>query len=191
MWNLAKIDYCSAFLKDKLIAQGKIEKVALVVKKIIDRNKSGNILFFDDLTGQQFDLNLSGSDKEIIARIENEKKIDEIKGPGRPKLGVVSKEITLLPRHWEWLSNQPGGASVTIRKLVEDAKKRNSGQFEIREVQDATYRFMSALAGNLPEYEEAIRVFYAKDFSTFKKLIKNWPKDIRSYIHKLAKRILN
>ncbi|HLE01563.1 MAG TPA: DUF2239 family protein [Bdellovibrionota bacterium] len=101
---------------------------------------------------------------------------------GRPKLGVVAREVTLLPRHWDWLATQPGGASVRLRKLVEGTMSKSGKQDQIRQAQEATYRFMTAMAGNLPDYEEALRAFYAKKCELFKKLMSDWPSDIREHI---------
>ena len=86
------------------------------------------------------------------------------RGPGRPKLGVVAREITLLPRHWEWLAQQTGGASVAIRKLVDEARRATATTaIASASAQEAAYRFMSAMAGNLPHFEEAIRALFADD----------------------------
>ncbi|MDT8324349.1 MAG: DUF2239 family protein [Bacteroidota bacterium] len=109
------------------------------------------------------------------------------RGPGRPKLGVVSREVTLLPRHWEWLSTQPGGASVTLRKLVETARKANSGKDRIRRAQEITYRFMNAVGGDLPGYEEALRALYAPDAARFASLVADWPKDVREHVLRFAR----
>ncbi len=91
-------------------------------------------------------------------------------GPGRPKLGVVGREVTLLPRHWDWLSAQPGGASVTLRKLVEAARKQGQGEQKIRQTQDVAYRFMYAIAGDLPGFEEAARALYAWDLGRLEEI---------------------
>lgn len=107
-------------------------------------------------------------------------------GPGRPKLGVIAREVTLLPRHWDWLATQPGGASVTLRKLVEEAKTKNQKKDQVRLAQEAAHRFMTAMAGDLPGYEEALRAFYAKKYDAFSKLTEDWPRDLRDYIQKLA-----
>lgn len=108
-------------------------------------------------------------------------------GPGRPKLGVVSHEVTLLPRHWDWLGQQPGGASVTLRKLVEEARKHGRGKELARNSWDAAGKFMWVMAGNLPDFEEASRALYAKDPSRLQSLISKWPKDIRKHLEKLVK----
>ncbi len=100
---------------------------------------------------------------------------------GRPKLGVKGREVTLLPRHWEWLDAQQGGASATIRRLVENAKKEAVEHEASRAAQDATYRFVSAIAGNLPGYEEAIRALFARDQRRFVDEIQYWPEKVRRY----------
>jgi hypothetical protein len=112
--------------------------------------------------------------------------VEQARGPGRPKLGVVAREITLLPRHWNWLNSQPGGASVTIRKLVEHALRANAGKDRIRAAQNAAYRFMSAIAGNRKGFEDSARALFASDAATFHRLIDTWPKDIRHQTAKLA-----
>ena len=110
------------------------------------------------------------------------------RGPGRPRLGVVAREVTLLPRHWDWLALQPGGASVAIRKLVEAARRSSGDKDRVRFAQEATYRFVSAIAGDKPHYEEAIRALFAADAARFDKLIAEWPADIRDHALVLAGR---
>jgi hypothetical protein len=108
------------------------------------------------------------------------------RGPGRPKLGVVAREVTLLPRHWEWLARQTGGASVALRKLVEEARRTGEVGHRVRQAQEAAYRFMSVMAGNRPNYEEAIRALFAGEASRFEKLIAEWPADVRRHAARLA-----
>jgi len=108
--------------------------------------------------------------------------------PGRPRLGVTAREVTLLPRHWEWLAAQPGGASVALRKLVEEASRANEAKDRIRQAQEATYRFMSAVAGNLPGYEEAVRALFAGQAEQFGVLTEAWPVDVRDHVRRLALR---
>ena len=110
------------------------------------------------------------------------------RGPGRPKLGVVAREVTLLPRHWAWLARQPGGASVAIRKLVEAASRTGENEDLIRQAQEAAYRFMSVTSGNRPHYEEAIRALFARDATRFEQRIAEWPADIRAHSSLLAER---
>lgn len=109
-------------------------------------------------------------------------------GPGRPNLGVAAREVTLLPRLWEWLSSQPGGASVALRKLVEQARRANAGRDRIRQAQEAAYRFMSALAGNAPGFEEAARALFSGDVKRFHAVTQAWPPGVRSRLQMVAAR---
>jgi len=143
----------------------------------------GEILIFDDSTGTQVDFDLRPQD---IAQRQNEPSPVEPRGPGRPRLGVVAKEVTLLPRHWDWLNLQPGGASVALRKLVEEARRISGDRERVRAAQEAAYRFMSAIAGNLPGFEEATRALFAYDRRSFTHLIAAWPEDVRDYVIRLA-----
>jgi uncharacterized protein len=125
---------------------------------------------------------------DATAASDAEPELPQSRGPGRPKLGVVAREITLLPRHWDWLAQQTGGASVAIRKLVEQARRIGEDRDRIRQAQEAAYRFMSVMAGNRPHYEDAIRALFADDRPGFGKLIAGWPVDIRDHASKLAER---
>jgi hypothetical protein len=189
---------CTAFAGYRRIAFGDLAEVALKAKEVIDSGERAPVLIFDDLTSEQVEVDTRGSAKDVLARLEksaaNDKPKDvvaksgEAPGPGRPKLGVIGREVTLLPRHWDWLNSQPGGASVTLRKLVEAAKQANAGQDRIRVARDATYRFMTVMAGNLPGFEEASRVLFAKQkdrFNEFEELVRVWPRDIRRHVIRL------
>lgn len=112
--------------------------------------------------------------------------VAEKAGRGRPKLGVTAREVTLLPRHWEWLAAQPGGASVTLRKLVEEARRTTGSQQKVRQAQEAAYRFMSAMAGDFPGFEEASRALFADDRNRFEQHMAEWPVDIRNYAMRLG-----
>jgi hypothetical protein len=144
-----------------------------------------DFLVFDDATGSQVDLDSRGTPEEISVRYPGEPTA-EARGPGRPRLGVMAKEVTLLPRHWDWLSGQPGGASVALRKLVDQARKTSGDSDRVRAAQEAAYRFMSAIAGNLPGFEEAARALFAYDRRRFAEIIAGWPEDIRDYAIRLA-----
>lgn len=180
---------CSAFAETQKVAGGDIRDVALKVKSFLKAEPKAAVLIFDDITSEPVELDLRGTPEAVLRRLEIQPSLENAKkpGPGRPKLGVVSKEITLLPQQWEWLAKQPGGASVTLRKLIEEYRKKNQAKDQLRQAQEATYKFMTAMAGNLPGFEEALRAFYAKDAAKFNKMISAWPKDIREYTHKLAK----
>ncbi|MGX9391011.1 DUF2239 family protein [Nitrobacteraceae bacterium UC4446_H13] len=183
----------TVFENDHRVATGPLAEVALVVKWMADRPGTSSILIFDDATGRTIDLDLRGSDAEVVARLRPSASPptpaatpEPPRGRGRPKLGVVAREVTLLPRHWDWLSAQPGGASVALRKLVEEARRRNGDRDRTRMSRDAAYHFMSTMAGNLAGFEEASRALFASDRHRFAELIASWPPDVRDHIVKLA-----
>ena len=167
-----------------MAAGSRAELVAATNVRLAEQPEA-TILVFDDATGAQVDLDLRGSGDRGAPPVPATL---DARGPGRPKLGVVAREVTLLPRHWEWLAKQPGGASVMLRKLVEEARRVNPDIADAREAQDRAYRFMSAMAGNLPGFEEATRALFAKDRKGFEKLIRGWPRSIRDYADALAAR---
>jgi hypothetical protein len=166
----------TAFLGWTRVASGPLEAALRQIKEIKEPADQ-TLLIFEDVTGKQVDFDLRGSIEEVLARLAPK---SPRSGPGRPKLGVVSREISLLPRHWEWLESQPQGASAAIRRLVEDARKQGSG--ETRAGIDAIGRVMTALGGNLPGFEEAYRALYARDRERLATQIAEWPTDLRDYI---------
>jgi len=184
----------TAFEGSRRLVSGPLAEVALAVKRA-ERRATDRVAIFSDTTGRPIDLDLRGSDEEIVARLSHavspnpallEQAPREPRGRGRPKLGVVAREVTLLPRHWEWLNSQPGGASVALRKLVEAARRANGEGDRRRAARDAAYHFMSAAAGNLPNFEEASRALFADDPKRFTALVAAWPDDIRAHIVRLA-----
>jgi hypothetical protein len=190
---------CTAFEGDRRIASGARKDVALVVKRVVERGEQASVLVFDDVTSQPIEFDLRGTADEVVTRLLREDKGAEEepaetagdgtpRGRGRPKLGVVAREVTLLPRHWDWLNSQSGGASVALRKLVEAARLAGDDEDRTRHAQEATYRFMTALAGNLPGYEEATRALYAAHPERFDASIAQWPADVREHAATLAAR---
>ncbi|MBZ0255406.1 DUF2239 family protein [bacterium] len=180
----------TAFQGDKRFAKGSLKDVVLSAKQSVPENEWHTVLFFNDASGRTMDFALNGTEEELLKRLSifaPEQKQEAPKGPGRPKLGVVSREISLLPRHWEWLATQSGGASSTLRKLVDAEQKKSSAKDQIKQAQTRAYNFMSAIAGDLPQYEEAIRALFAHDQDAFKKQMAKWPKDIRTHAVQLAK----
>ncbi|MFT6453026.1 MAG: hypothetical protein ACJA06_002535 [Halocynthiibacter sp.] len=147
-----------------------------------DPNANG-YLVFQDADGRAVDLDLSGTKEAIAARYRSEPAADEPspRGRGRPKLGVTAREITLLPRHWDWLATQRGGASATIRRLVDEARKLEEARGNAPGQRDAAYRFLSAIGGDLPGFEEAIRALFSNEPNDFDGKISNWPRDIRDH----------
>lgn len=185
----------TAFTNDQEITSGDLREVARQTKLAMDRNANAAILIFDNTTSQQVEIDFRGTVKQVLDRIpetQTEKPADPApatRGPGRPKLGVVSREVTLLPRHWDWLNTQRGGASVTLRRLVEEAKRASTTTDQTRQALESIDRFMRVMAGNLPGYEEAARWLYRKDRATFEGIIAAWPTDIRKHLQQLADRI--
>jgi hypothetical protein len=206
----------TAFAGSTLLSSGPLVEVALAIKNANEKTPTQSmqaILAFDDHTGRVIDLDLRGSTAEIIERLMQRASDTppeqvsarpmaapsvtasapsdpatgaEARGRGRPKLGVVAREVTLLPRHWEWLATQSGGASVTLRRLVEEARRDGGGRQQRRNAQEAAYRFMSAIAGDLPAFEEACRALFADDSKQFQQQIAQWPADVGSYALRLA-----
>jgi uncharacterized protein len=168
----------TAFYRFRKLASGSAEDLISIVK----RRPQGEVLVFDDTTGSQIDLDLRWKS----GKIADERQAAEPRGRGRPRLGVIAKEVTLLPRHWDWLSLQPGGASVALRKLVDEARRTSGDRDRVRAAQEAAYRFMSAAAGNLPGFEEATRALFADDRRKFAQLIADWPEDVRDFAVRLA-----
>jgi hypothetical protein len=176
------------------LISGPLAEVALAVRKSTNAMGGESILVFDDTTGKALDVDLRGTDEDILARlplstpaaVATEPPASEPRGRGRPRLGVVAREVTLLPRHWDWLASQPGGASVALRKLVEKARSASGARDRHRAARDAAYHFMSAMAGDFENFEEASRALFADDRRRFAELIAAWPADIRDHIVRLA-----
>ena len=173
----------TAFLGDLQLAHGPLADVAIEVKHA---EAERPILIFDDVTGRQLDVDTRGTDEEI--RLRYAPAAEQPRGRGRPKLGVVPREVTLLPRHWEWLNKQPGGASAALRRLVDTARRENNAdaRAHTRAAHEAAYAFMHAIAGDYPGYEEATRALFADDRVHFTEQIAHWPHDVRAHAIKLA-----
>lgn len=169
---------CTAFHEFRKVASGTNQEIALFLRA---KPQGGAFLVFDDETGRQLDLDLrAGEPPDSVERHT------EPRGRGRPRLGVIAREVTLLPRHWDWLNAQPGGASVALRKLVDEARRTRGDRDRVRAAQEATYSFLSAIAGNMPGFEEATRALFAYDRRRFGELMAPWPEDIRDYAIRLA-----
>lgn len=180
----------TAFEGDKLFSHGSLAEVVTKIKKRLGKAQNAPMLIFSDATGATIDFNFQGTEKEIAKRLAvfvAGKSPRPTEGPGRPRLGVVSREISLLPRHWEWLATQPGGASATLRRLVEDGAKRAVGSTSTKQAQERAHKFMSSVAGDRPGYEEALRALYRRDRKGFSTQIASWPEDLQGYVQKLAK----
>ncbi|MFF2092394.1 DUF2239 family protein [Paenibacillus sp. NPDC058174] len=186
--------YCTAFLGVEVVASGSLQHVVTTVKDALNDRDLTQLLIFDDSTGKPIDVDFRGKTEDVLQRLEEhfgssagtEWNQQSARRVGRPKLGVVSGEVTLLPRHWEWLKSQPGGASVTLRKLIDEARHAGEQQSSIRASQEAAYNFMTAMAGDFHQYEEALRALYAGDRVRFYHFIDDWAPDIRHHVKKLA-----
>ena len=179
----------TAFIGQRRLATGPLADVSLAIRKNTKPSGDQPILIFDDQSGRSVDIDLRGTDEEVLARVPPaapEPSAPEPRGRGRPKLGVVAREVTLLPRHWDWLSGQPGGASVALRRLVEEARRTNGDRDRHRAARDAAYHLMSAMAGNFNGFEEASRALFADDRRRFGELIAAWPDDIRDHVAALV-----
>ena len=196
---------CVAFDGATLIAAGELTNVAVAAKGVIDRDPHAQLLFFDAVTSEPIEVDLRGTPEEVERRVAlssaaavtestvaDGTETDEgqhpprSRGPGRPKLGVVAREVTLLPRHWDWLATKSGGASVALRRLVDEARKANVEIDRRRAAQTSAYRFISAMAGDRPGFEEATRALFAGDASRFALLTADWPPDVRDHARTLA-----
>jgi hypothetical protein len=166
---------CTAFLGHRKLLSGSLAEVAPALRAL---PVGAMPLVFDDASGAVVDVDLSGSPAEMLARLAPPA------ARGRPRLGVVAREVTLLPRHWDWLATQPGGASVTLRRLIEAARRDEKA--EAKAARDAAYRFMAAVAGDLPGYEEALRALFAGDRAAFTARLADWPADVRGHALALA-----
>ncbi|MEO6825414.1 MAG: DUF2239 family protein [Nitrosospira sp.] len=192
-----------AFAGNKRIAHGSLSDVARGVKRVVDQYPSPAVSVFDADSSEPVELDLRGTLEEVLSRLPLEPAEEEdgvsVSGagvhprrtPGRPRLGVTAREVTLLPRHWEWLAGQPGGTSVALRKLVEHARRSAESEDRIRQLRESAYRFMLAMAGNEPGFEEAARALFAVRAERFDTAIAGWPADIREHTKKVAEPVFN
>ncbi|HAE23002.1 MAG TPA: DUF2239 domain-containing protein [Spirochaetaceae bacterium] len=173
----------SAFSADALIATGDAGIALAQIKQWLDAHPGETALIFDDESGRQVDFDFRGSPEEALARILP---AQTKPGRGRPSLGVVCGEVSLLTRHWEWLEAERHNISATIRRLVDEAMKREPAQAKRARLVEAIDKKLWVVAGNKASCEEASRALYAGDCDRFKKLIAGWPKDIAAHFSALA-----
>lgn len=185
---------CTAFQGPVRIATGDLTWVALAAKQALETDALTPVLVFDDRTSRIIEIDFRGSRDDVLNAVAKRDLAEEaakapeplIRRPGRPKLGVVSREVTLLPRHWDWLNSQPGGASVTLRRLVDDARRASEGKDRARLAQDAAYRFMMVMGGDLGGFEEASRALFGRDQERLRSEIADWPRDVREHLLAIA-----
>lgn len=174
---------CAAFAGQRLIAQGLPRDVLPAVKAASDAGE--RVLVFDLATGHAVEFDLRGDLEAALARLPVAVP-EPKKGPGRPKLGVTAREVTLLPRHWDWLAGQSGGASAALRRMVEAQMREAEGPDSVRRAREVAYRFITALAGDLPNYEEATRTLFAGDWAAFEAATQSWPDGVRDTARAIA-----
>jgi hypothetical protein len=172
----------TAFAGARRVAAGALRDVLPVLKRRFDADRHELVLVFEDDTGRQVDFDLRGTLEDVLERAAPERR-----GPGRPRLGVTSREVSLLPRHWAWLEEQPSGISAALRRLVEQAAKADPGGERARRTRDALSRFLSSMAGDRPHYEEACRALFEGDTPRLEALVDRWPKDLREYVLQRAR----
>jgi uncharacterized protein len=192
----------AAFAGSRRISFGTLSDVALAAKRVIEDGEQAPVLIFDDAS-RVVDVDFRGSETDVIARLgldtgdSDDTLVDDNnaspyresltpRGRGRPKLGVVAREVTLLPRHWDWLATQPGGASAAVRRLVDEARQEFGDKDRLRHAKESAYRFMSAMAGNERGFEEATRALFAGQESRFNEMTESWPRDVRDHARTLA-----
>ena len=182
---------CCAFDQHQLIACGPLAEVARATKLAIDTGANGPVLIFDEQSSRPIELDFRGSTDDVLTRLAPAKALPDppSRGPGRPKLGVTAREVTLLPRHWAWLAQQPGGASAVLRRLVEQAQRNGAPKQQARLAMEAVERFMNAMTGDFAGHEEASRAFYRGERDQFAALTEHWPVDVRDHLRRLAERV--
>ena len=156
---------------------GPLDQVAAEARRTLGREPLAVILIFDGRTGAVVDVDLRGTEHDVLTRYAEP--VAQPTKRGRPRLGVIAREVTLLPRHWDWLARQTGGASTTLRRLVENALRADAANGNARELTAAAYRFMSAIAGDFAGFEEAARALFAGDRDGLEKRMLAWPVDVR------------
>lgn len=175
------------FQGEHLIASGMLSSVVEAAKNVFDQKTGATVVILNAETSEPVSVDLNGTIAEVKERVSTLVSTGEKRGPGRPKLGVIAREITLLPRHWDWLNNQPGGASVALRKLVDEAT-RGKQTDQAKQIQEVVVRFIKTVAGNRSDFEDAIRALNANDRERFSQIIHTWPADIHAHIERLMNR---
>ncbi len=164
----------TAFLRDQQIAGGDL---ADVLRAIGDAKTRSALVFADD-SGDLVKLNTA---EDVAEALLSDALVQTGSGsPPKP----VSIELRLLPRHLDWLQAQPGGPSAAVRRLVDAARRNDSGRARRR--REAAYRFTSMMAGDFPGFEAATRALFAGCRAGFETATADWPAAIRDYGLSLA-----
>lgn len=187
-----------AFEHHRRLARGEPAGVIAAVQQHLAAQPEALPLVLDAVTSERIELDWRTPAAQLLAQLPPAPATDEPdeapggeapRGPGRPKLGVTAREVTLLPRHWDWLARQPGGASVALRKLVQSAMREGGSAQAQRRATEAAYRFMSIVCGDLPQYEEVSRALFAGDLARVEALAADWPTDVTAHLRTLLAQI--
>jgi hypothetical protein len=173
----------TVFVGDRLLISADLRAILARVWEHLDGGGEP-VLIFEDRNGRQIDFDFRGTLEEVLDRAAPPARRA---GPGRPKLGVVSREVSLLPRHWEWLEGQPSGISAGLRRRVDEARKREPDKERARLAREAAAAFRWGMAGDRPGFEEASRALFAKDQERLEDLVRDWPRDVRSHLLQLTR----
>jgi len=191
------------FVGWELVARGTLDEVVAACRLASAQRPNQRTAFFDDVSGHAVEAPVAPtatrSPSEGVSPIVRsapaaEREASDAtgpqrkRGPGRPRLGVVSREVSLLPRHWEWLSAQRGGTSATLRRVIDAARKADGGTTERRRTIDAAHRFLWDIAGDLPCFEELTRALYAEQFQRVADLSCSWPTGVRQQLLRFVDR---
>jgi len=177
-----------AFEGHALLARGALADVGQAVRGRLAAGSQARLAVYDERSGRPVDLDCSGGDPAFVNEPAEagasgiELDAQGPRGPGRPKLGVVSREVSLLPRHWEWLAAQRGGASASLRRLVDAARKEGVAGQRVKDAVEVAHRFLWDLAGDLPDFEEATRALFAHDFAALERRTASWPAGVREQL---------
>jgi len=198
---MSKKPTCTAFVEKHKLASGPLPDVAGKAKKVLDAIDTVDVVIFDDATSAPVDVDYRGTVDDVVRRHEPASRLEKNAVPeaqrearrqrGRPKLGVVAREVTLLPRHWDWLRSQPGGASTTLRELVDAAQRAGAEEQQRRKAREAAYSFIFAMAEGAPGFETAVEALYAGDKQRFIKSSARWADDVRDHARELAEKAFN
>jgi uncharacterized protein len=183
-----------AFEHHRQLARGGSADVLSAVQQRLATQPEALVLVLDAITSERVELDWRLPAAQLLSQLPATLAPDDPdgapgseapRGPGRPKLGVTAREVTLLPRHWDWLARQPGGASVALRKLVQSAMREGGPADAQRCATESAYRFMSIVGGDLPQYEEVSRALFAGDLARVNALAADWPADVAAHLRTL------
>lgn len=181
---------CTVFKAGAAVAAGPVRDVVATLHARREAHGDEGLLVFDDRTGGAVDFDLRGSAADAQAVLPHHPlwpatPPPEKRGRGRPRLGVVSREVSLLPRHWSWIKAQRGSASAVLRRLIEREMKADAPADEVRARAERAHAFLWTMAGDLPGFEAASRALYAGALDTYAALAAAWPDDVRAYADRL------